>query len=226
MVEPLPDQLPETTRKIVGRRRPVHLSSAVTTSAMNTCRPIQTLRSHWRTIPTSKSTVPSSPPSEFSFLQDWHWATGGTLTLPIVAPIYRQSPRQNGWGPRHRHIPSGPADDLETCTFTLLALINAAKSRLWIASPYFVPDRNSLRTRSSSPHSAASTSASSSPPSPTTSSSTSPPFPTSIPANASASNSSGYTAGFLHQKVRSSTTTSPPSARPTSTTVPSASTSK
>jgi cardiolipin synthase len=37
-------------------------------------------------------------------------------------------------------LPSGPADPLETCTLFFLNAINAAKKRLWIASPYFVPD--------------------------------------------------------------------------------------
>jgi cardiolipin synthase len=37
-------------------------------------------------------------------------------------------------------LPSGPADDLETATLFFLQAINMAKTRLWIASPYFVPD--------------------------------------------------------------------------------------
>src|SRR5260370_666676 len=37
-------------------------------------------------------------------------------------------------------LSSGPADELESCTLFCIAAINAATSRLWIASPYFVPD--------------------------------------------------------------------------------------
>jgi len=37
-------------------------------------------------------------------------------------------------------LPSGPADPLETCTLFFINAINLAKKRLWIASPYFVPD--------------------------------------------------------------------------------------
>jgi len=37
-------------------------------------------------------------------------------------------------------LPSGPADPLETCTLFFVNAINLAKKRLWIASPYFVPD--------------------------------------------------------------------------------------
>ncbi len=37
-------------------------------------------------------------------------------------------------------LPTGPADPLETGTLMLLHLINSATKRIWIASPYFVPD--------------------------------------------------------------------------------------
>lgn len=37
-------------------------------------------------------------------------------------------------------LPSSPADRWETCTLFFLNCINNARQRLWIASPYFVPD--------------------------------------------------------------------------------------
>ena len=37
-------------------------------------------------------------------------------------------------------LPTGPADELETCGLFFVHAINAARQRLWIASPYFVPD--------------------------------------------------------------------------------------
>lgn len=37
-------------------------------------------------------------------------------------------------------LPTGPADTWETCTLFFLNCINNAQSRIWIASPYFVPD--------------------------------------------------------------------------------------
>ena len=45
-------------------------------------------------------------------------------------------------------VPSGPADERETATLMFTQVINAARERLWIASPYFVPDQgvmNALR---------------------------------------------------------------------------------
>ena len=37
-------------------------------------------------------------------------------------------------------IASGPADRLETCGLMFVQAINDARKRVWIASPYFVPD--------------------------------------------------------------------------------------
>ena len=37
-------------------------------------------------------------------------------------------------------VPSGPADLLETATLMFHQAINAATERIWITSPYFVPD--------------------------------------------------------------------------------------
>ncbi len=72
---------------------------------------------------------------ELSFLQDWHWATGQMLALPSVPAPVIPAP-----GATAIIIPTGPADKIGTCTLMLLALISMAKHRLWITSPYFVPD--------------------------------------------------------------------------------------
>jgi cardiolipin synthase len=37
-------------------------------------------------------------------------------------------------------LPTGPADKLETGTLWYLHAINSAQNRLWVVSPYFVPD--------------------------------------------------------------------------------------
>lgn len=71
---------------------------------------------------------------QFSFLEDWHWATGDV-------PDLEWSPRPAEVGNQNALVlASGPSDDLETCELFFLHSINAAKRRLWIASPYFVPD--------------------------------------------------------------------------------------
>jgi cardiolipin synthase A/B len=72
---------------------------------------------------------------QVAFLEDWHWASD-------EMPSLNWEPRAATSGARREvlALPSGPADDLETCTLFFVAVINAATSRLWIASPYFVPD--------------------------------------------------------------------------------------
>lgn len=72
---------------------------------------------------------------QVSFWEDWLWASGKLLNLE-----WDPEPAPGGTSQRVLCIPSGPADELETCTLYFLQLINSAKTRLWIASPYFVPD--------------------------------------------------------------------------------------
>lgn len=79
-------------------------------------------------------TGPSVLCLQLSFLEDWYWAN-------------RSIPKLN-WDPgpvRNEGVPvlivpSGPADMLETGSLLHTAIPNAAKRRLWIATPYFVPD--------------------------------------------------------------------------------------
>ncbi|MCW1916300.1 cardiolipin synthase [Luteolibacter sp. GHJ8] len=72
---------------------------------------------------------------QVSFFEDWIWASGNELALqwePAASPA--------GGNQRVHYIPSGPADAVETCTLYFLQLIHSANRRLWIATPYFVPD--------------------------------------------------------------------------------------
>ena len=72
--------------------------------------------------------------AQLSFAEDWYWATGKQLSLNWV-PV----PSERGDLPV-LIVPSGPADDLETANLMFIHAINSAKERIWIASPYFVPD--------------------------------------------------------------------------------------
>lgn len=71
---------------------------------------------------------------QVSFWEDWLWASGKTLELEWTPRAAASSDLQV------LCVPSGPADPLETCTLYFLHLINSARERLWIASPYFIPD--------------------------------------------------------------------------------------
>jgi cardiolipin synthase A/B len=72
---------------------------------------------------------------QLSFVEDWFWATG-------QVPELHWQPT-----PQHRNmhcqvIPSGPADVRETCKYFFVQTINSASSRLWITTPYFIPDES------------------------------------------------------------------------------------
>ena len=69
------------------------------------------------------------------FAEDWHWATGEIPRLE-----WRPVPAPAGVSRVALCLPSGPSDELETATLFFLDAINTARSRVWIASPYFVPD--------------------------------------------------------------------------------------
>jgi cardiolipin synthase A/B len=71
---------------------------------------------------------------QFAFVEDWYWATHR-----VPALNWQPSPSHGG-DKSVLVIPSGPADDLETCGLFFLHAIHSAKQRVWIASPYFVPD--------------------------------------------------------------------------------------
>lgn len=71
---------------------------------------------------------------QFAFVEDWYWATHRV-------PDLNWSPERSGSGDRNvLVIPSGPADDLATCGLFFVHAIHSARHRVWIASPYFVPN--------------------------------------------------------------------------------------
>lgn len=70
------------------------------------------------------------------FAEDWRWATGELLD-------------QLDWEIRPDDVvgnvdalclATGPADPFDNCAMGFLTLINGARERLWLATPYFVPD--------------------------------------------------------------------------------------
>ncbi|ODT81147.1 MAG: cardiolipin synthase [Pelagibacterium sp. SCN 64-44] len=73
------------------------------------------------------------------FREDWEWATGEALPADppeTVATPGDQSVLVMG---------SGPADKLEECAIAFTDIIGRARERIWIVSPYFVPDTD-IRT--------------------------------------------------------------------------------
>jgi cardiolipin synthase A/B len=74
-----------------------------------------------------------------SLCADWYWANHETLDADWTA-----SRCQEG-GQRILVLPTGPTDDLEACSLMHVHCMHAARKRLWIATPYFVPDEAVLK---------------------------------------------------------------------------------
>ncbi|TKB47844.1 cardiolipin synthase [Thalassotalea mangrovi] len=88
---------------------------------------------HWRDTHV-KISGPAALAAQVSFMEDFRWATD---SFPDVS-----------WEVKQRYdeeqpvliVPTGPADDLDTALLMFTHIINSAENRIWISTPYFVPD--------------------------------------------------------------------------------------
>ena len=72
--------------------------------------------------------------AQLTFVEDWYWATHEVPLLNWV-PVAATS------GDRQMLVfPTGPADELASYGLLFGIAIHRAKRRIWIATPYFVPD--------------------------------------------------------------------------------------
>jgi len=89
---------------------------------------------HWRDTHVEVE-GPSADALQLIFAEDWHWVTGETLEHLE----WQTKPAESG-DADVLILPSGPADDIETCNLMFVHAIHSAQKRCWIASPYFVPN--------------------------------------------------------------------------------------
>ncbi len=75
---------------------------------------------------------------QLCFVEDWRWATDEVMGFPWKSG--RREWLGAGEGATVLIVPTGPADRLESCSLMFQQAIHSAKERIWIASPYFVPD--------------------------------------------------------------------------------------
>lgn len=78
---------------------------------------------------------PATLAAQLSFVEDWYWAQNNIINLSW--DVFRSE--QNT---KALIIPSSPADTIETMSLSFVQLITSAQQRVWIATPYFVPDLN------------------------------------------------------------------------------------
>ena len=89
---------------------------------------------HWRDTHV-RIEGPAALGAQLSFAEDWYWATERRLALD-----WHPVPSADADVPV-LILPSGPADEYETANLMFVHAINLATERIWIASPYYVPDR-------------------------------------------------------------------------------------
>lgn len=89
---------------------------------------------HWRDTH-CRIEGPAVSQLQLVFAEDWYWASKQVLREELV---WRASPVEGGGDALV--LASGPGDEFETGTFYFVNAIAAAHDRIWIASPYFVPD--------------------------------------------------------------------------------------
>lgn len=87
---------------------------------------------HWRDTQL-RLDGPAVAQLQLAFAEDWLWASGEVLDL-------NWQPVAEAGGRDVLILTSGPADQLETGSLYFCNAIGAARKRIWIATPYFVPD--------------------------------------------------------------------------------------
>ena len=77
---------------------------------------------------------PAALQLQITILSDWYWATRELLSVnwnPHVLPDAAQNVMI---------LPTGPTGDFETASLFFVSALSAAKERIWLSAPYFVPD--------------------------------------------------------------------------------------
>lgn len=72
---------------------------------------------------------------QLSYVEDWHWATNEALGTRLF-----WMPEPEAHGADVVVVPMGPVDELDTGSLYYVTAITLAQDRVWIATPYLVPD--------------------------------------------------------------------------------------
>jgi cardiolipin synthase len=80
---------------------------------------------------------PAVQAAQLAFVEDWRGATD-------EVPVLCWTPTPADADQRALVLATGPADAAELCSLAFIRAVNSARRRLWISSPYFVPDSTVL----------------------------------------------------------------------------------
>jgi cardiolipin synthase len=77
---------------------------------------------------------PAAQHIQFSFLKDWFWAN---RQIPEISKTIHCASEDDQ---KVAIVNTGPADTMPNCSVLFATLVHTAQGRLWMTSPYFVPD--------------------------------------------------------------------------------------
>jgi cardiolipin synthase len=77
---------------------------------------------------------PAAQQIQITFIKDWYWANRA------ISEINTEIPTELPENQSVSIVNTGPADSMPNCSVLFVTLINMAFKRVWICSPYFVPD--------------------------------------------------------------------------------------
>ena len=89
-------------------------------------------------------TGPAALLAQSIFWSDWYWADKKILNTLSWEPRVAEGLANTDSGKDVLILDSGPADALETASLFFTHAINVARDRIWIATPYFIPDEATM----------------------------------------------------------------------------------
>ena len=78
------------------------------------------------------------------FMSDWHWASRELIPALNWEPQVAAELADGESGNNILVLQSGPADEHETASLFFTQALNLARQRIWIATPYFIPDEATM----------------------------------------------------------------------------------
>ncbi len=89
-------------------------------------------------------TGPAALLAQSIFWSDWYWADNSILDGLSWHPVAAKGLAKMENGKEVLILDSGPASSLETASLFFTHAINTARNRIWIATPYFIPDEATM----------------------------------------------------------------------------------
>jgi cardiolipin synthase len=78
------------------------------------------------------------------FAEDWHFTTGKSLPSEILSDRYALKSFQDHAKSLTQIVASGPSENNAPFYSTLIGILHEARQRVWLMTPYFVPDKQLL----------------------------------------------------------------------------------